>query len=60
MEGDERVVILIAAGYSDGFRTIGNYAGRDAMPGEKNPDPRRIGFHQHQAVRQRSGPVFRQ
>ena len=44
IEDDERVVILIAAGYSDGFRTIGNYAGREAMPGEKNPDPRATGF----------------
>ena len=44
IEGDERVVILIAAGYSDGFQTIGNYAGREAMPGENNPDPRATGF----------------
>lgn len=44
IEGDERVVILIAAGFSDGFRTIGNYAGREAMPGEKSPSPRATGF----------------
>ncbi len=44
IEGDERVVMLFAAGYSDGFQTIGTYAGREAMPGEKNPDPRATGF----------------
>ena len=44
IEGDERVVMLFAAGYSDGFQTIGTYAGREAMPGEKNSDPRATGF----------------
>ncbi len=46
IEGDERVVLLVTAGFLDSGpgRIRGNYSGREAMPGEANPSSRATGF----------------